>query len=51
MVKYDVPTAAYGTFQISRKPRPIRKRRSIVVKADGLALGKGVVVAEQLSKQ
>ena len=29
MVKYDVPTAAYGTFQISRKPRLHRgKRRS-----------------------
>ena len=25
MVKYGVPTAAYGTFQISRKLRPISK--------------------------
>ncbi len=27
-------------FQISKKPRPMKKRRSIVVKADGLTLGK-----------
>ena len=53
MVKYDVPTAAYGTFQISRKPRPPHRRKKgapIVVKADGLALGKGVVVAETVEQ-
>ena len=51
MVKYGVPTAAYGTFSDLRKPRPISKEGApIVVKADGLALGKGVVVAETVEQ-
>ena len=29
MVKYDVPTAAYGTFQISRKPRPTSRKKAL----------------------
>ena len=48
MKKYGIPTAKYETFDdaeaalsyIERAPLPI------VVKADGLALGKGVVIAE-----
>jgi phosphoribosylamine--glycine ligase len=50
MRKYGIPTAAYGTF--SNKPDAenfIRKNitdKGIVVKADGLAAGKGVIVAE-----
>ncbi len=48
MKKYDIPTAAYEVFEdakaaleyIESAPLPI------VVKADGLALGKGVIIAE-----
>ncbi len=48
MKKYGIPTAAYETFDsadkalqyIASTPLPI------VVKADGLALGKGVIIAE-----
>ena len=48
MVKYDVPTAAYGTFSDFEEAKAYieEKGAPIVVKADGLALGKGVVVAE-----
>lgn len=48
MAKYGVPTAAYGTFT-ERAPAVafIRKQGApIVVKADGLAAGKGVIVAQ-----
>lgn len=48
MAKYGVPTAAYGTFT-EREPAVafIREQGApIVVKADGLAAGKGVVVAQ-----
>ena len=48
MKKYHIPTASYETFEnmdaalayIDTQPTPI------VVKADGLALGKGVIIAE-----
>ncbi len=48
MKKYGIPTAAYETFDdmekalkyLSRAPMPA------VIKADGLALGKGVIIAE-----
>ena len=52
MVKYDVPTAAYGTFSDFEEAKAYieEKRRPIVVKADGLALGKGVVVAETVEQ-
>ena len=45
MVKYDVPTAAYGTFSDFEEAKAYieEKGAPIVVKADGLALGKGVV--------
>ncbi|WP_314367176.1 phosphoribosylamine--glycine ligase [uncultured Streptococcus sp.] len=48
MVKYGVPTAAYGTFSDFEEAKAYIKKQGapIVVKADGLALGKGVVVAE-----
>lgn len=47
MAKYGVPTAAYGTFEDAAEAIAfIRKQGApIVVKADGLAAGKGVVVA------
>jgi phosphoribosylamine--glycine ligase len=52
MKKYGIPTAEFETFDqmeealayVSRKGAPI------VVKADGLALGKGVVVAETVEE-
>lgn len=47
MRKYNIPTAAYGTFtDMAAAKEYIRKQGApIVVKADGLAAGKGVVVA------
>ncbi len=52
MVKYGVPTAAYGTFSDFEKAKAYIKAQGapIVVKADGLALGKGVVVAETVEQ-
>ncbi len=48
MKKYHIPTAEYQAFtQLSPALEYIRTRKApIVVKADGLALGKGVVVAQ-----
>jgi phosphoribosylamine--glycine ligase len=50
LARYDIPTAAYRTFTdygqaldyVKNQPLPI------VIKADGLAAGKGVVIAEDL---
>ena len=52
MVKYGVPTAAYGTFSDFEEAKAYIERQGapIVVKADGLALGKGVVVAETVDQ-
>ena len=52
MVKYGVPTAAYGTFSDFEAAKAYieEKGAPIVVKADGLALGKGVVVAETVEQ-
>jgi len=45
--KYDIPTAAYGRFTDagSAKTYILEQGAPIVVKADGLAAGKGVIVA------
>jgi phosphoribosylamine--glycine ligase len=45
--KYNIPTAAYGRFSdaASAKTYILQQGAPIVVKADGLAAGKGVVVA------
>jgi phosphoribosylamine--glycine ligase len=45
--KYHIPTAAYGTFTDAAAARNYLKGKSypIVVKADGLAAGKGVIIA------
>lgn len=52
MVRYQVPTAAYGTFSDFEEAKAyiLEKGAPIVVKADGLALGKGVVVAETVDQ-
>lgn len=48
MKKYNIPTAEYETFtQFEAAKRYVEEKGSpIVIKADGLAAGKGVVVAE-----
>lgn len=48
MKKYDIPTATYATFTNAEEAKQYIKENDapIVVKADGLAEGKGVVVAE-----
>ncbi|MFS0577498.1 phosphoribosylamine--glycine ligase [Sporosarcina sp. 179-K 3D1 HS] len=52
MVKYNIPTAGYGTFTDAEEAKAfIRKQGApIVVKADGLAAGKGVIVATTLEE-
>ena len=52
MVKYGVPTAAYDTFSDFEEAKAYIEKQGapIVVKADGLALGKGVVVAETVEQ-
>lgn len=49
MKKYHIPTAAYETFDRSEKAIAYLKENDtwpIVIKADGLALGKGVLIVE-----
>ena len=49
MRKYHIPTAEYETFADADEARAYIKRRGkypVVVKADGLALGKGVLICE-----
>ena len=52
MKKYGVPTARYETFSDFEKAKTYIEKEGapIVVKADGLALGKGVVVAETVEQ-
>jgi len=52
MKKYHIPTAAYGVFtdKASAESYVCDKGAPIVVKADGLAAGKGVVVAETIEE-
>ena len=50
--KYDIPTAAYGRFEDAEFAKDyIRKHGApIVIKADGLAAGKGVIIAQTLDE-
>lgn len=50
--KYDIPTAAHGRFTDIEKARAFIREQGapIVVKADGLAAGKGVTVALTLDE-
>ncbi len=52
MAEYHVPTAKYETFTDFEKAKAYIEAQGapIVVKADGLALGKGVVVAETVEQ-
>ncbi|WP_079478657.1 phosphoribosylamine--glycine ligase [Halobacillus salinus] len=52
MADYDIPTAAYEAFtEVEPAKAYIREKGApIVVKADGLAAGKGVVVAQTLDE-
>lgn len=52
MVKYGVPTAAYGEFTEAAPAKAFLRKMSApyVLKADGLAAGKGVVIAETLEE-
>ncbi len=52
MKKYNIPTAAYETFDNSEKAKEYIKSvgAPIVIKADGLALGKGVIIAATLDE-
>lgn len=47
MEKYRIPTARYAVFTVAEEARDYIRRHGapIVIKADGLAAGKGVVVA------
>ena len=49
--EFAIPTAAYGRFKdaASAKAYLADKRAPIVVKADGLAAGKGVIIAETMA--
>src|SRR5690606_12227246 len=52
MQKYDIPTAGYGTFTNAEEAKAFIREKGapIVVKADGLAAGKGVIVAMTLQE-
>lgn len=51
LARHDIPTAAYGTFtDIAAAKDYVRQQGTpIVIKADGLAAGKGVIIAENES--
>jgi len=50
MIKYGIPTAAYATFDDAKEAYEYLKTADfpIVLKADGLALGKGVLICHNL---
>jgi len=52
MSKYDIPTAAYGEFTDVDEAVAYLQTQSmpIVIKADGLAAGKGVVICQTLAE-
>ncbi len=53
MKKYGIPTAAYETFSNSGDAIAYVKKQNkipVVVKADGLALGKGVIIAQSIEE-
>ncbi len=52
MARHGIPTAAYATFSDAQQAHAYIERQGapIVIKADGLAAGKGVVVATDLAQ-
>lgn len=51
MKKYNIPTAGYEVFDCPKKAMDYIEKENtvpVVVKADGLALGKGVIIAETI---
>jgi phosphoribosylamine--glycine ligase len=56
MKKYNIPTAAYETFDDAEKAytylkeAALQKQFPIVLKADGLALGKGVLICNNIEE-
>ncbi|UCH53586.1 MAG: phosphoribosylamine--glycine ligase [Pseudomonadota bacterium] len=52
LARYDIPTAAYGNFtDVAAAEAFVRSRGApIVVKADGLAAGKGVIIAQSVDE-
>ena len=52
MQKYSIPTAGYAVFENSADAIAYIKKNGapIVVKADGLALGKGVIIAQSVDE-
>ena len=53
MKKYGIPTAAYEVFSDAAQAVTYIKEQNkfpVVVKADGLALGKGVIIAEDMQQ-
>ena len=52
LLRHDIPTASYKTFTDSKKAISYIKEQGcpIVIKADGLAAGKGVTVASSISQ-
>ena len=52
MRRHGIPTAQFGHFTSSAQAREFARSMSlpIVVKADGLALGKGVIIAQTLAE-
>ena len=52
MAKYNIPTAAYGVFTEPEAAKEFAAKIGvpIVVKADGLAAGKGVLICENLAE-
>ncbi len=50
--KYNIPTAAYGRFNDSASAKEFTAKQNIpvVIKADGLAAGKGVIIAETMDE-
>jgi len=52
MARYDIPTAAYRVFTRAEPARAYCRELGapVVIKADGLAAGKGAIVCEQLDE-
>lgn len=52
MKKYDIPTAAYETFTDYKKALAYIEKCNfpLVIKADGIAAGKGVIIAQSLDE-